>query len=199
MREASSDMGDHPSPRLYERMPAWAPLLAILAFMTVQVVALRLLGQPAVCACGYVALWHGEVLSPENSQHLTDWYTFTHVIHGFGFYLLLWLIAPSMPFAFRLACAMGLEAAWEVLENTPYLIERYRESALAQGYFGDSIINSVFDTLATGLGFALARMLPISATLTLLMSLARIIHEARTAAASRHARGWRRGRGLGLR
>jgi hypothetical protein len=152
-------------------IPAWAPPVAIVMIVASQVLALAALGQPSWCECGYVKLWHGLVLSSENSQHLTDWYTFSHVIHGSGFYLLLWLVAPGMPFGMRLAIAFGLEAAWEVFENTPFVIDRYRQSALAQGYFGDSVINSVVDTLAAGVGMVLARTLPIWTTLALVVSL----------------------------
>ena len=149
----------------------WAPLVAIVVIVISQVLVLAALGQPSWCECGYVKLWHGSVLSPENSQHLTDWYTFSHVIHGFAFYFLLWLLAPGIPFGMRLAIAFGLEAAWEVFENTPFVIDRYRQSALAQGYFGDSVINSVVDALAAGVGVILARTLPVWGTLALLISL----------------------------
>jgi hypothetical protein len=118
------------------------------------------MGHPLICRCGYIELWHGNPAGPETSQHLTDWYTYTHVIHGIGFYFVIWLIAPRLPFALQLALAFGLEAAWEIAENTPFVMERYRQSALARGYFGDSVVNSIFDTFATALGFALARTLP---------------------------------------
>jgi len=134
--------------------------LYALALIMAQVLSLRLMGHPSICACGYVALWYGNHTGPETSQHLTDWYFFTHVVHGFGFYFLLWLIVPRAPFALRLAVAFGLEVAWEVVENTPFVIERYRQAALARGYFGDSIVNSVADTFAAILGFVLARVLP---------------------------------------
>ena len=124
---------------------------------------------PLICTCGYIELWHSNPSGPETSQHLTDWYTYTHVIHGFGIYLLIWLIAPRMPFGLQLALATGLESAWEVIENTPFVIERYRQSALAQGYFGDSVINSVSDTVAAMLGFVLARVLPIWSSVALVI------------------------------
>jgi hypothetical protein len=126
-----------------------------------QIAGLSAMGHPLICTCGYVELWHGNPAGPETSQHLTDWYTVTHVIHGIGFYFLLWLIAPRMSFGLRLAMAVGLEAAWEVVENAPFIMERYRQSALARGYFGDSVINSLFDTVATAFGFVLARVLPV--------------------------------------
>lgn len=139
--------------------------------VALQALILLAMGLPLICTCGYIELWHGNASGPETSQHLTDWYTYTHVVHGVGFYLLLWLIAPGMPFGLRLALAIGLEAAWEVIENTPFVMERYRQSALARGYFGDSVINSVFDTLATALGFVLARVLPVWSSLALLIAI----------------------------
>lgn len=140
-------------------------LIVLLAF------ALLAMGQPPICTCGYVKLWHGNVLSAENSQHLSDWYTFSHVIHGFGFYLLLWLIAPRTPVGLRLVLALGLEVGWEILENTPFIIDRYRQSALARGYVGDSVLNSVGDTLAMALGFVLARVLPVWVTVALTVAM----------------------------
>lgn len=140
----------------------WLALAA--AFVCVQVAALALMGHPAICACGHVALWHGNASDAENSQHLTDWYTFSHVIHGLGFYLLLWLVAPRAPLVARFAIAIGIEAGWEIVENTPWIIDRYRQTALAQGYFGDSVVNSVSDTLAAALGFAIARRAPVWAS-----------------------------------
>lgn len=132
-----------------------------LGLLAVQTLSLRAMGQPWICACGHVALWYGNPAGPETSQHLVDWYFFTHVIHGFAFYFLMWLVAPRAPFALRLTLAVGLEAGWEFLENTPFVIDRYRQSALARGYVGDSIVNSLVDTFAAALGFVLARVSPI--------------------------------------
>ena len=116
-------------------------------------------------------LWEGVVLSSGNSQHLIDWYTFSHIIHGFLFYLALWLLFPRLPIAARLLLALGIEVGWEIIENTPWLIEHYREQALAQGYTGDSIINSVSDSVAMIVGFFLAWRLPILATVAIGMGL----------------------------
>jgi hypothetical protein len=146
-------------------------LFIVAGSVALQAAGLVAIGHPIICTCGFIELWHANPADTGTSQHLTDWYTFTHIIHGFGFYLLLWLVAPRMPFAARLAIAVGLEAAWEVIENMPFIMERYRQSALARGYFGDSVVNSVFDTMATALGFVLARALPMWRSIALVIAL----------------------------
>ena len=135
--------------------------------LAIQAAVLLAMGHPLICTCNYVKLWEGNVFSSENSQHLADWYTYTHIIHGFVYYFLLWLIAPRMSFGLRLALTIGLDAAWEVIENTPFIMDPYRETALAQGYFGDSVINSMVDTLAAGFGFVVARLLPVWLTVAI--------------------------------
>lgn len=135
-------------------------LLGAVLLLGGQAIVLYVFGQPAICACGYVKLWEGVVQSAGNSQHLTDWYTFSHIIHGFLFYLALWWLFPRMSVWKRLLLAMGVEIAWELTENTPMVIQHYRAQALAQGYTGDSIINSVSDTLAMVLGFFMAWRMP---------------------------------------
>lgn len=137
------------------------PILLGIFLIAFQGVALFLMGQPLICECGYIKLWEGVVLSPGNSQHLSDWYIFSHVIHGFLFYLGLWYFFPAMSLGKRFAFAVAIEAGWEIFENTPWVINHYREQALAQGYIGDSVINSLFDTLAMVAGFIMARKSPV--------------------------------------
>jgi len=139
----------------------WRTRLLIGAILLiVQATALHLLGQSAICTCGYVKLWEGVVTSAGTSQHLSDWYSFTHIIHGFLFYLLLWILFPRLSAPQRLLIALGLEISWEIAENTPYVIQAYRQQALARGYVGDSIINSLSDSCMMMLGFILAWRLP---------------------------------------
>lgn len=136
-------------------------LLIAGGLVLIQIIALRIEGHPAICACGRIRLWEGVVQSSENSQQIADWYSFSHVIHGFLFYGLLWLIAPKMPVGMRLALAVGIEGLWEILENSPIIIDRYRAGTISLHYYGDSILNSVCDTLFMMLGFAMASRLPI--------------------------------------
>ena len=148
---------DHIMPR---QITTYAVLMIVAAASAIEFA----MGRLPICKCGYIKLWHGVVISAENSQHITDWYTFTHVVHGIGFYALLWLIARRLPPHTRFIVAVLLEASWEVLENTPLVINRYRAETISLDYYGDSIINSVSDIGAMMAGFWIAKRSPIWAT-----------------------------------
>ena len=135
--------------------------------------ALYVMGHPLICKCGYVKLWHFDVVSAENSQHLIDWYTPSHLIHGFLFYGAFWLLSRVLPlsFAMRLILAVVIEAAWEVIENTDFVINHYREMTISLDYYGDSVINSVSDILVMVLGYFMAARLPVWLTVTIAIAL----------------------------
>ena len=145
------------------------PILVTLGIILVTAAYLLWIGREPICKCGYVKLWHGQVVSSENSQHISDWYTPSHIIHGFLFFGLLWLVARRLSLGWRLAIATVIEAAWEIVENSDAVIERYRSVTISLDYYGDSVLNVVADISAMILGFFLASKLPVWATVALII------------------------------
>ena len=136
----------------------WGLVAGITALMAAM---LAWLGRTPICTCGYVKLWHGQVMSSENSQHLLDWYSPSHLLHGLAFYFILRYLLPHLSVGWRLVIAGLIEAAWEVVENTSWIIDRYRGETAALDYFGDSILNSTADMAMMLVGFVIAMRAPV--------------------------------------
>jgi len=147
---------------------AWFLTLAIFAAAAATLLAM---GRNPICTCGTIELWVGARDSPKTSQMLVDWYSLSHVVHGLLFYVALWLVARGCPVEWRFLAALLIEASWEVTENTPFVIDRYRATTAALGYTGDSVINSLSDIAMMTLGFFAARKLPAWASILLLIVL----------------------------
>ena len=128
-------------------------------------------GRHPICTCGTVELWVGARDSPKTSQMLLDWYSLSHIVHGLLFYGALWLVARRWSVEWRFLLALLIEASWEVVENTPFVIDRYRETTAALGYSGDSVLNSTSDIAMMALGFLLARKLPLWVAVVLVLAL----------------------------
>ena len=145
--------------------------VAAIALSAAAAALLYLLGRPPICTCGEVDLWVGQVNSSRTSQMLSDWYSPSHIVHGFLFYGALVLLFRRWPTERRFLAALSIEVLWEIVENTPMIIDRYREATAALGYSGDSVLNSMSDIAMMGLGFLLARKLPVWASILVVLVL----------------------------
>jgi len=158
-------------------VPVWGYALAAASLLGLQALVLHGLGQPLIAASGKILFWVGDPRSAETSQQLADWYSFSHIVHGFIFFGLLRLLAPRRyavaidPFAARLLIAMGIEIGWEITENSPQVIQHYRQQALAAGYVGDSVLNSLSDTFMMSSGFFCASKLRARAVIAIALVL----------------------------
>jgi hypothetical protein len=157
--------------RWHERLSGRGYALIGGGLILATALVLLAMGRVPICTCGTVKLWTGAVFSADNSQHISDWYTPSHVVHGLLFFALLWLVARRLPLGLRAVVAIAIEAGWEVLENSPVIIDRYRAATAALGYTGDSVLNSVFDILFMVAGFFLAARLPVWASVGLVLVL----------------------------
>ena len=128
--------------------------------VTVTAIILSLMGQPFYCACGSWAPWSSDAWSTHNSQHFLDPYSFTHFSHGLAFFWILALAVPSWSLGKRFVAAVSFESVWELFENSPWVIERYRQNTAALDYYGDSVANSIGDLASCSFGFLAASALP---------------------------------------
>ncbi len=153
------------------RIPPRVAVALGLGIVAAAAIILYAMGQPLICRCGSVKIWHGDILSAENSQHLADWYSPSHLIHGLLFYALMWLVARRWTLDLRAVAALLIESAWEIIENSPMVIDRYRAATISLGYSGDSVVNSVSDILFMLIGFWLAARLPVAVSVALALML----------------------------
>ena len=150
-------------------------LLAVVIWLAIGATLLAM-GRVPICSCGTVKLWWGMVQSAENSQHIADWYSFSHVIHGLLFYFFAhllwrrWNLLGGRPAAWALPIAVAFEGLWELLENSPLIIDRYRAVTVSFGYEGDSVLNSLSDIGFMALGFWIASKLPWWASVLLALA-----------------------------
>ncbi len=151
---------------MFEDEKRWYWVLSAGLVLVVPVL-LVLMDRPVICTCGSVKLWFGDVHSSQISQHLTDWYVFSHVIHGFLSYMVLRWVFPERPLIFCAMIAILVEGLWEVAENTPMVIEYYRANTMSTQFVGDTVINSTMDVLAMVVGFVMAHRVPVWVTVVL--------------------------------
>lgn len=161
-------MTNHVAAQRPAREKYWA-LAATIAVMVITALLLRFEGRLWICACGSIRAWSGQICSADNSQHFLDPYSFTHVLHGFLFFWLLALVVRRLSGSWQVVLALGIEGAWEVFENTNFIIDRYRSETAALGYNGDTVINSLGDLVCCLLGFVVARRLGLKRSLVVFL------------------------------
>ncbi len=144
-------------------------IVAAGVIVLLMVVLLRAQGRLFLCACGQFEIWTSDTCSANNSQHLLDPYSFTHVLHGVLFFWLIALVFRRMAPGWQLLLALLLEAAWEVFENSSFVIDRYRTATAALGYQGDTIVNSFGDLICAMAGLLVARYLGVYRSLMLFL------------------------------
>ncbi len=161
----------------YRRINTRGYVFIFLSIVALQILTLYLMGREPICACGFVKFWEGDVMSSSNSQQIADWYTFSHIIHGFVFYaVFIWISrkffkkSGGLPIGLMFIGAVLLETGWEIIENSTWIIEYYRNNTVSLGYIGDSILNSVFDVIWMAIGYFSARKLPVFVTLFLIVA-----------------------------
>ncbi len=135
----------------------WIVILATVLILVATALIEMNSGRSLFGPSGKFGFWEGSVWSSENSQRVADAYTFSHIIHGMVFYGFLWLVARRVPVKYRFIFALLIEAGWELLENSPIIIDRYRAVTISLGYVGDSVLNSVSDIVFAGIGFWISR------------------------------------------
>lgn len=131
-------------------------ILSLVCVLALVAAAEFFLGRTFLGPDGQFGLWSNDIYSVTNSQRVADVYSLSHIIHGILFFAFLWLVARRVPVKVRFLIAMLIEAGWEILENSPLIINRYREATIAIGYTGDSVLNSLCDVGMAALGFLIA-------------------------------------------
>ncbi len=155
---------------LEEKQSRKSIFLSSVFLLAAVILTLQLMGRPWLHQSGILKFWQSDIYSPQVSQHLTDWYTLTHFLHGVLLYGLLCLIFPGMPVGIRLVFAIALEGIWEIVENTDYAIRYYRNNTMAIQFYGDTILNSFLDQLAMIMGFITARKIPVLITVVIFIA-----------------------------
>jgi hypothetical protein len=146
-------------------------VIGVVAVLSLTALVEGWLGRSPLGPDGKFGWWDGNIWSSENSQRVADAYSFSHIAHGILFFALLWLVARRLPVSYRLLIAVLLEAGWEVLENSPIIINRYREATIALGYVGDSVLNSCSDIAMMALGFWFASRMKIWVSVAVVLAM----------------------------